>query len=65
MRYQLKRNGWYYGCWGDTKQDVIDHVTKLYRRPWWWLVICGWEVGLENAIGGDIQLEGRPREPTT
>jgi len=52
QRYQLMRYGQYYASWG-TREEVIKRQVEFEHRPWWWLRICGWNVGLECLAKGD------------
>jgi hypothetical protein len=66
QRHQLMRWGQYYASWG-TREEVVSRAVKFERRPWWWLRLCGWDVGLECRVGPVIQwvIEAPDKELTT
>ena len=55
QRFQLMRFGQYYASYG-TKEEVIARHVKFEHRPWWWLRLCGWDIGLECYVGPVVQM---------
>lgn len=56
MRYQLYRFGDMYGCFG-TPEYIKEQICAIYKRPWWWLRLMGWEIKPESKLSPFYQLE--------
>ena len=46
--YVLTRFGDKYALWGRTEREVKQLHVKFSNRPWWYLRLWGWNVGVDE-----------------